>query len=1017
MKRILLFGLLVFATSQLILAQTAPTGTLRDSVQGKPAGSSAVPGDTIVYKLEVINNGTTNPDQVEVTMGLDGNLNFKAGSITSTPIALPQTVTTDEDVPLSISLGGDDIDGDDLTFTVLGGPSNGSLGTLVDGADPTRTSTAMYTPTFNYNGSDKIVFQVMDDDGNIDKDSVMITITPVNDCPVAVDDTLGVTDGGAVLNGNVLSANNTTADSDPEGDGISVSAVNGMAANVGVQITIGGGLLVTLNNNGTFNIDDNGAYASLAASGSALETFTYTVDDGSGSCSNMATVRVTITGANTPPTAVADVGATSQDVVLIKNAATGVLSNDTDPDAGDTKTVSAVNGVAANVGNSIALASGATITINADGSYTYDPKCVATGNEVITYTVKDAAGATSTNTLTINVSSAGNAVHVDNSAAAGGDGSLAAPYNTLALAEANSTAGQAIFVHYTGTNYTGGITLKNNQELIGEGEGLFCGTTAIVAAGTAPTIENATGSAIVLASGNTIKGIVAGNSSTNGCSIADGGAAVGTLTISNTSINNTVGGGFCVTNGGVLAVTLAAVTSTGSSGIGIDIQGATGMFTSNGGTITSKNGADGSTTSGIGVYLKNTTAISLNNMQLNDFQNYGIRGDNVTDFTLTNTTINGVNGTSTAMDEGSIRFTNLLGVATFTNNTVSGGIQDNIFVMNNTGTLNRMTVSGGTIGLNGTNGNDGILVEAEASSTVNVTVDNVTFSGARGDMFQANATGNAQMDVILQNSTLHNIHPNIVSGGGGITLSSGGATANNTVTYLMDNNSIRGADGNAITANFLSNAGSITGTISNNAIGLSGSAGTGSVTGSGISAGAEKNGAGGGILAHTVSILNNTILGVTGYVGIDVRANNGASAASRAEVYATINGNTVNELGGFAFAALALSAGGSAVSGDFSSMCSNVNGNTLNASGASAGGGNAIYVEQISSDARHNFPAYSGSGNGEFAACGAGTASAGLNTYMAGRTNTMTNGGFPLIAGGVDATVVCSVTGSGTTCP
>src|SRR5262249_28586975 len=50
----------------------------------------------------------------------------------------------------------------------------------------------------------------------------------------------------------------------------------------------------------------------------------------------------------------------------------GVLGNDSDPD-GDSITVTQVNGSAANVGTQIVLASGALLTVNADGTYTYDP--------------------------------------------------------------------------------------------------------------------------------------------------------------------------------------------------------------------------------------------------------------------------------------------------------------------------------------------------------------------------------------------------------------------------------------------------------------------------------------------------------------------------------------------------------------------------------------------------------------------------------------------------------------------
>src|SRR5262249_45264514 len=69
-----------------------------------------------------------------------------------------------------------------------------------------------------------------------------------------------------------------------------------------------------------------------------------------------------------PVLAVNDSGTTSEDGKLTVNVANGVLANDTH-DAGDAIHVTAVNGDAAAVGNQITLASGAKLTLNADGSY------------------------------------------------------------------------------------------------------------------------------------------------------------------------------------------------------------------------------------------------------------------------------------------------------------------------------------------------------------------------------------------------------------------------------------------------------------------------------------------------------------------------------------------------------------------------------------------------------------------------------------------------------------------------
>lgn len=125
------------------------------------------------------------------------------------------------------------------------------------------------------------------------------------------------------------------------------------------------------------------------------------------------TVALSTLVANTPPTAVNDTGAVSEDAMLAVGPA-GVLANDTDPQAAamlQTLTVSKVNGLATNVGMTLALASGAHLTVNANGSYTY----VADGTvnnalaqgaqriETFTYEVSDGVGGTATANVSITV--------------------------------------------------------------------------------------------------------------------------------------------------------------------------------------------------------------------------------------------------------------------------------------------------------------------------------------------------------------------------------------------------------------------------------------------------------------------------------------------------------------------------------------------------------------------------------------------------------------------------------------
>ncbi|MBI5416389.1 cadherin-like domain-containing protein [Candidatus Poribacteria bacterium] len=92
------------------------------------------------------------------------------------PIANNQSILTNEDTNLAITLTGLDPDGDKLTYSIITDPSNG----VITGIAPNL----IYVPSANYNGSDSFSYKV--NDGNFDSDTatISITVNPVNDAPV-----------------------------------------------------------------------------------------------------------------------------------------------------------------------------------------------------------------------------------------------------------------------------------------------------------------------------------------------------------------------------------------------------------------------------------------------------------------------------------------------------------------------------------------------------------------------------------------------------------------------------------------------------------------------------------------------------------------------------------------------------------------------------------------------------------------------------------------------------------------
>jgi VCBS repeat-containing protein len=284
--------------------------------------------------------------------------------------------------------------------------ADGSYSYAVNNANATvnalRTSANTVTDTFAYTMRDAA--------GLTSTTNLVITIQGSNDGPVAVADTGTAveagTAAGANATGNVLS-NDTDVDT---GDTKTVSAVAGVAGNVGSALAGTYGSL-TLNADGSYSYAVNNANATVNAlrtsANTVTDTFAYTMRDAAGLTSTTNLV-ITIQGSNDGPVAVADTGAVNEDATLTVNAASGVLTNDTDMDTGDTKTVSAITG--GTVGGAVNGTYG-TITLSADGSYSYvanrpSAQALAAGQTAVdtfTYTVSDTAGATSSTTLAITV--------------------------------------------------------------------------------------------------------------------------------------------------------------------------------------------------------------------------------------------------------------------------------------------------------------------------------------------------------------------------------------------------------------------------------------------------------------------------------------------------------------------------------------------------------------------------------------------------------------------------------------
>jgi len=266
--------------------------------------------------------------------------------------------------------------------------------------------------------------------------------------------------------------------------------------------------------------------------------------------------------------------------LMIANPVVGLLSNDFDPD-GDPLEVTDFDAT---------TALGGSVDVFSDGSFNYFPPAgVGGATDSFGYTVFDGT-ITATASVMIGLISRVWYVSADPQNPPQ-DGTLAAPFSTLAAAQTASSVGDGIFVYHG--EYPENITLKDNQLLIGEGSGLVIMPAAapvvIIPPGVPPVIYNPVGAAVTLSRNNAVRGAEIG-SSTLPTQTGIVGDNVGNLRLSSLTIS--ASGGIAldlaspVVESASVTISLDAVDSANSSSQGIRLESLGGTFEIGGGTIT-----------------------------------------------------------------------------------------------------------------------------------------------------------------------------------------------------------------------------------------------------------------------------------------------------------------------------------------------------------------------------------------------------------------------------------------------
>ncbi len=372
-----------------------------DNAAGLGASESA--NDYFTYVARD-NHGAESPGLIQILVT----------GVNDAPVAAADDYATVQGMPLSVPafaglLDNDsDPDGDSLRVSGVGtdgidvnittgspGVVQGTYGTLTlrsDGSfDYLQNTQAAIALAQGEPGEETFSYEIRDPYGLPSTATLRIEIAGQNDGPDAADDTASVNAGATLAGSNVLGN-----DSDPDTDTLRVSAI---AFSGAPQAVAESGSTVIAGQHGTLTIDASGAwsYQANAAASTALDagevgldTFTYTLADSHGAI-DTASLAITIDGQNDAPLALADSYTVMQGLVLDVDADHGVLDNDSDPDIEELSAVLVTN------------AAHGTVTLNADGSFSYTAANGYTGADSFIYRASDGSATSELTQVNITV--------------------------------------------------------------------------------------------------------------------------------------------------------------------------------------------------------------------------------------------------------------------------------------------------------------------------------------------------------------------------------------------------------------------------------------------------------------------------------------------------------------------------------------------------------------------------------------------------------------------------------------
>ena len=323
--------------------------------------------------------GSVNGNQVEYTPNQDFNgtdtFTFEAtddrtfrrnvatatitvNAVNDAPVANDVTASMNENkeftrlMPVTITLDATDVEGDDLTYSIVGTPSNGTLGSITN-------NQVIYTPSQDWNGEDTFTYKANDGTDDSNTATVTVTVNAVNDAPVTTDQSASTNEDTAV--------EITLTATDVENDNLTFTIVSDVS-------------------NGTTSLSGATVTYTPDSNWNGTDTFTFKANDGTDD-SNTSTITITVASVNDAPVA-NDVTASTQSRTGNMRQAVTITLDATDVE-GDDLTYSLVS----DVSNGTTSLSGNVVT--------YTPTANYDGTDTFTYKAND--GTADSNTATGNI--------------------------------------------------------------------------------------------------------------------------------------------------------------------------------------------------------------------------------------------------------------------------------------------------------------------------------------------------------------------------------------------------------------------------------------------------------------------------------------------------------------------------------------------------------------------------------------------------------------------------------------